>query len=138
MSNHELEIAEVIEKIKDLNAKKVGLQFPEGLKVHATKIAGQIEQETGALVIISADPCYGACDVADLDMIDSVDLLVHFGHRPLPLDYDLPVIFVDARSNMDVMGCVKNSIEMLDGHKKIGLVTTTQHLHLLKKIRKEV
>ena len=134
MSNHELEIVEVIEKIRDLNAKKVGLQFPEGLKVHATKIAGQIEQETGALVIISADPCYGACDVADLDMIDSVDVLVHFGHRPLPLDYDLPVIFVDAHSNMDVMGCVKSSIDMLDKYKKIGLVTTTQHLHLLKEV----
>ena len=65
---HELEIVKVIEKIKDLNAKKVGLQFPEGLKVHATKIARQIEKETGALVIISADPCYGACDVADVDM----------------------------------------------------------------------
>jgi 2-(3-amino-3-carboxypropyl)histidine synthase len=134
MSNHELEIVEVIEKIKDLNANKVGLQFPEGLKVHATKIARQIEQETGALVIISADPCYGACDVADLDMIDFVDVLVHFGHRPLPLNYDLPIIFVDARSNMDVIGCVKSSIDMLDGYKRIGLVTTAQHLHLLKEV----
>jgi 2-(3-amino-3-carboxypropyl)histidine synthase len=134
MSNHELEIVEVIEKIKDLNAKKVGLQFPEGLKVHATKIARQIEQETGALVIISAVPCYGACDVADLDMIDSVGVLVHFGHRPLPLNYDLPIIFVDARSNMDVIGCVKSSIDLLDGYKRIGIVTTAQHLHLLKEV----
>jgi 2-(3-amino-3-carboxypropyl)histidine synthase len=134
MSNHELEIVEVIEKIKDLNAKKVGLQFPEGLKVHATKIARQIEQETGALVIISADPCYGACDVADLNMIDSVGVLVHFGHRPLPLNYDLPIIFVDARSNMDVIGCVKSSIDLLDGYKRIGIVTTAQHLHLLKEV----
>ncbi len=134
MSKHELEIAEVIEKIKDLNAEKVGLQFPEGLKVHATKIAGQIEQETGAVVIISADPCYGACDVADVEMMDSVDVLVHFGHRPLPLDYDLPIIFVDARSNMDVLECVKSSMDMLKGYKRIGLVTTAQHLHLLEEV----
>ena len=98
MSNHELEIVDVIKKIKDLKAEKVGLQFPEGLKVHAIKIARQIEQETGTLVIISADPCYGACDVADIDMGDSVDVLIHFGHRPLPLNYEIPVIFVDARS----------------------------------------
>ncbi len=134
MSIHELDMVEVIEKIKELKAEKVGLQFPEGLKVHATKIAQQIEQKTGALVIISADPCYGACDMADLDMIDSVDVLVHFGHRPLPLDYDLPIIFVDARSNMDVLECVKSSLKMLDGYKKIGLVTTAQHLHQLEKI----
>lgn len=134
MSNHELEIHEIIKKIKDLKAEKVGLQFPEGLKVHATKIAREIEQETGALVIISADPCYGACDVADVDMLDSVDVLVHFGHKPLPIEYDLPVIFVDARSNMDVLGCVGKSIAMLEGYKKIGLVTTAQHLHQLDKI----
>ena len=134
MSNHELEIVDVIKKIKDLKAEKVGLQFPEGLKVYAIKIARQIEQETGAIVIISADPCYGACDVADVDMRDSVDVLVHFGHRPLPIDYDLPVIFVDARSNMDVLGCVRSSICLLEGYEKIGLVTTIQHLHLVNEV----
>ncbi len=134
MSYHELEIVDVIKKIKDLKAEKVGLQFPEGLKVHAIKIARQIEQETGTIVIISADPCYGACDVADVDMKDSVDVLVHFGHRPLPINYDLPVIFVDARSNMDLLGCVRSSIRLLEGYEKIGLVTTIQHLHLLNEV----
>ena len=134
MSNHELEIVDVIKKIKDLKAKKVGLQFPEGLKVHAIKIARQIEQETGTLVIISADPCYGACDVADIDMGDSVDVLIHFGHRPLPLNYEIPIIFVDARSRMDVLESVRSSIDLLNGYKKIGLVTTTQHLHLLNEV----
>ncbi|HEX7467293.1 MAG TPA: diphthamide biosynthesis enzyme Dph2 [Methanobacterium sp.] len=134
MSNHELEIVDVIKKIKDLKAKKVGLQFPEGLKVHAIKIARQIEQETSTLVIISADPCYGACDVADIDMGDSVDVLIHFGHRPLPLNYEIPIIFVDARSRMDVLESVRSSIDLLNGYKKIGLVTTIQHLHLLNEV----
>ncbi len=134
MSNHQLEISDVIDKIKDLKAVTVGLQFPEGLKVHAVKVARQIEKETGATVIISADPCYGACDVADVDMGDSVDVLVHFGHRPLPIDYKVPVIFVDARSDMDVRGCIENAMGLLKGYKKIGLVTTTQHLHLLDEI----
>ncbi|MGB8233365.1 MAG: diphthamide biosynthesis enzyme Dph2 [Methanobacterium sp.] len=134
MSNHELEIVDVIKKIKDLKAKKVGLQFPEGLKVHAIKIARQIEQETDTLVIISADPCYGACDVADIDMGDSVDVLIHFGHRPLPLNYEIPIIFIDARSRMDVLESVRSSIDLLNGYKTIGLVTTTQHLHLLDEV----
>jgi len=134
MSNHELDIFDVIEKIKDLKTDKVGLQFPEGLKVHAIKVARQIEHETGATVIISADPCYGACDVADVDMCNSVDVLVHFGHRPLPIDYEIPVIFVDAHSNMDLLGCVGSAMSFLEGYKKIGLVTTTQHLHLLDEV----
>jgi 2-(3-amino-3-carboxypropyl)histidine synthase len=85
-------------------------------------------------VIISADPCYGACDVADIDMGDSVDVLIHFGHRPLPLNYEIPIIFVDARSRMDVLESVRSSIDLLNGYKKIGLVTTTQHLHLLNEV----
>ncbi len=43
MSIHELDIADVVEKIKELKADIVGLQFPEGLKVHAIKVARQIE-----------------------------------------------------------------------------------------------
>jgi 2-(3-amino-3-carboxypropyl)histidine synthase len=112
----------------------VGIQFPEGLKVNAIKIARKIEHQTGAIVIISADPCYGACDVADEDMQGSVDVLIHFGHRPLPIEYDMPVIFVDARSNADVYGSVERSLALLKGYDKIGLVTTTQHLHLLREI----
>jgi len=134
MSNQELEVLDVIKKIKDLKVDKVGLQFPEGLKIHAINVARQIENETGATVIISADPCYGACDVADVDMGDSVDVLVHFGHRPLPIDYDIPVIFVDAHSNIDLLGCVCSAMSLLEGYNRIGLVTTTQHLHLLEEV----
>jgi 2-(3-amino-3-carboxypropyl)histidine synthase len=135
MSSHELEISHVIEKIKQHKSKNVGLQFPEGLKVHAIEVARQIEQETGATVIISADPCFGACDVADVDMGTSIDILVHFGHRPLPINYEIPILFVDARSNMELLGCIGKSMSHLEGYKRIGLVTTAQHLHLLDEIK---
>jgi 2-(3-amino-3-carboxypropyl)histidine synthase len=134
MASHELEISEVVDKIKEIKAETVGLQFPEGLKLHAVQVARTIELETGATVIISADPCYGACDVADTDMGDYVDILVHFGHKPLPINYDIPVMFVDARSNMELLGSIGNSMSLLEGYEKIGLVTTAQHLHLLDEV----
>lgn len=134
MSSHELEINDVVKQIKEFKAKTVGLQFPEGLKVKAVEVAGEIEDKTGSTIIISADPCYGACDVADVDMEGLVDVMVHFGHRPLPINYNIPVIFVDARSQMDVFECIGNAISLLEGYTKIGLVTTTQHLHLLDEI----
>ena len=37
--------------------------MPEGIKPEAPKLAKLIEK-CGALAIISADPCYGACDIA--------------------------------------------------------------------------
>lgn len=130
-----MDLKRVVDKINSKNKKVVGLQFPEGLKTQATKVAKYIEKNTDATVIISADPCFGACDVSDSKMKGMVDLIIHYAHTPLPLKYETPVYFVEAFSNIDVKPILKNSIEILKDYSKIGLVTTTQHLHLLNEIK---
>jgi 2-(3-amino-3-carboxypropyl)histidine synthase len=132
MTNYQFKIDKIIDKIRSMGAKVVGLQFPEGLKVHATELAREIENETGAMVLISGDPCYGACDLADVKMDGLVDLLVHFGHTPLPIDYKVPTLFVEAHYQLESMEILKDALNHLKGKEKIGLVTTTQHLHLLE------
>ena len=78
MLNYDFRLDEVVQKINEMDAKVVGLQFPEGLKIHAVRVAEKIETETDAVVLISGDPCYGACDVSDTHMEGLVDLIVHF------------------------------------------------------------
>jgi 2-(3-amino-3-carboxypropyl)histidine synthase len=131
MTNYQFKIAEIIDKVKDMDVEVLGLQFPEGLKVYALDLARQIENETGSTVIISGDPCYGACDLSDRAMDGLVDVLVHFGHTPLPLKYRTPVIFVEAHYQLESMEILNEALDLLKGKDKIGLVTTTQHLHLL-------
>ena len=97
-----MDLDKVIRKIKSKNVETVGLQFPEGLKMQAIKIARAIEDETDATVIISGDPCFGACDVSDYKMKGSVDLIIHYGHTPLPLKYEVPTIFIEAFANIDI------------------------------------
>ncbi len=135
MLNYDFRMDEVLEKIKEINAKAVGIQFPEGLKIHATNVAERIENETDAIVLISGDPCYGACDVSDTHMEGLVDLIVHFGHIEFPVDYKVPVLFIEAYSKIDVMNAVANSLEVLKNYNKIGLVTTIQHLNLITQIK---
>ncbi|MBI5679554.1 MAG: diphthamide biosynthesis enzyme Dph2 [Methanobacterium sp.] len=135
MLNYDFKMDEVIEKIKEINAKTVGLQFPEGLKIHAVTTAEIIEKETDAMVLISGDPCFGACDVSDNHMEGMVDLIIHFGHIEFPIDYKVPVLFIEAYSKINVMDTVKKSLEFLEEYQKIGLVTTIQHLHLLDEIK---
>ena len=135
MLYYEFRLLEVVEKIKEMNAKVVGIQFPEGLKVHATAVAEKIETETDAMVLISGDPCYGACDVSDTHMEGLVDLIVHFGHVEFPIDYKVPVLFVEAYSKIDVLKSVAESLKELKDYKKIGLVTTIQHLNILNDIK---
>lgn len=135
MSMYEMDLDKVIRKINSKDAQTVGLQFPEGLKIQATKIARKIEAETDATVIISGDPCYGACDVSDYKMKGSVDLIVHYGHTPLPLKYEVPTLFIEAFSKIDIKKDLEKSLENLKEYSRIGLVTTTQHLHLLNEAK---
>jgi len=74
----------VIEEIKKLKAKRVGLQFPEGLKTHAAEVASLIKEKTGTDVFIFTDPVYGACDTKGPESkLLGLDLVVHFGHTSL-------------------------------------------------------
>ncbi len=130
-----MDLDRVIRKINSKDAKNVGLQFPEGLKMQAIKIARKIESETDATVIISGDPCFGACDVSDYKMKGSVDLIVHYGHTPLPLKYEVPTIFVEAFAKIDLKKDLEKCLDALKDYSKVALVTTTQHLHLLNEIR---
>lgn len=131
MADYQFETRKVIEKIKEYNPRIIGLQFPDGLKIHALKLVRQLEKELEVTVIISADPCYGACDIADTKLENIVDLLIHYGHTPLPLDYKIPVIFVEAYAKIDIIPALRSSLRLLSGYEKIGVATTTQHLHLL-------
>jgi len=135
MLNYDFRLDEVIENINEIDAKAVGLQFPEGLKIHAVSVAEKIENETDAVVLISGDPCYGACDVSDTRMEGLVDLIVHFGHIEFPISYRVPVLFIEAYSKIDVIDVVKKSLKSLENYKKIGIVTTIQHLYFIDSVK---
>ena len=80
MKIFDLEENRLRKEILRRGAKRVLLQLPEGLITEPPRLASIIE-DAGALAIVSADPCYGACDLA-LSEADSLaaDLLIHCGH----------------------------------------------------------
>jgi 2-(3-amino-3-carboxypropyl)histidine synthase len=116
-------------------AKMVGMQLPEGLKRMSLDLVEKIETATGATVVVSADPCYGACDLVD-DQMEPLDvqLIVHVGHSPLGDTIPkIPTVFLDAPSRLDVGPAVRASLELLGRGGRIGVLTTTQHKHELEK-----
>ena len=117
MSLYDMELDKVIARIKAVDARNVGLQFPEGLKMHT--------------VIISGDPCFGACDVSDRKMKGIVDFIVHYGHTPLPLKYSIPTMFLPAKAQINIKKHLENALDYLEGYSKVAVATTAQHLHLL-------
>ncbi len=131
MKGFDFEEERIKQEIDRLDAKRVLLQLPEGLKPEAPRLAKVVEK-AGALPIVSADPCYGACDLAtaDAESLD-VDLIVHFGHAKMLKHEAVPTIYVEARATVTVDEAVEASLPLLSKWSKIGLATTVQHLQTL-------
>lgn len=124
----DLDLNRAIDLIRKSGAQLVGLQAPEGLKRAMPALARQIEKETEAKVIISGDPCFGACDV-DMQLCGAVDLMLHLGHAELE-DGPENVIFLEARMNEDLKEVAAKAARVLKS-KKVGVTTTIQHVHKL-------
>ncbi|VVB78383.1 2-(3-amino-3-carboxypropyl)histidine synthase [uncultured archaeon] len=77
---YDLEITRVVKTIKRNKAKKVLLQFPEGMKRYSQVICEEIENQTNAECFIWLGTCFGACDIpVEVENL-GVDLIVQFGH----------------------------------------------------------
>lgn len=123
---YDIDIASAISEIKRIKARIIALQVPEGLKKRAYQIAEDLENKSGAEVLVVAEPCFGACDVPS-SLFDIVDAIVNVGHSPIPnLKFPKPLIFVPARSNVPVLDQLKKSVGMLQ--EPVGVLATSQHL----------
>lgn len=134
LSGYIIDIESAGATIKQQGYKTVALQVPEGLKRSVFPLVEYLETETGATILISADPCFGACDVVNYELKNmDVDFVVHVGHTIIPdvENFWIPMMFVNAFSTMDVSKVVEKAVPSLVG-KRIGVVTTAQHLHMLE------
>ncbi len=123
---------ELILRIRERKPGRILLQLPEGLRMKAMEIVSRIEEE-GVKVILSADPTYGACDLADYEAKKlHCDLLVHVGHNKFYADFpaEIPVIYFPWKIDIDTNGIDLSPLK----EKRIGIVTTIQHLHDIGKV----
>ncbi len=138
ISGYIVEVESAIQVINQKHYKTIAVQVPEGLKRSIFPLVDFIKKETGATVLVSADPCYGACDVVNYELKNmDVDCVVHIGHTAIAdvENFWIPTVFINAQSTLNVSSVVEKAIPFLEG-KKIGLVTTAQHLHTLETVQK--
>jgi len=138
IDGYKIEIEKTIERINKENLKRILLQIPEGLKPSINKISDYIKEKTEVDVFILADPCYGACDIPIFENSGlKIDMIIQIGHSEISDIYkgDIPIVFVNALSDINVKNDIIMIMEHLKG-KKIGLVSTSQHVHILKDVKK--
>ncbi len=138
-SNYSFEIPKTIHRIRSSNAKRVALQFPEGLLLFATTISDILTHFCpGSETLIMGDVTYGACCIDDYTARAlGCDLLVHYAHSCL-----IPVsttkiatlyIFVDI--SIDTSHLLATLNRNFSSGKTMAMVGTIQFNSTLHTIR---
>lgn len=126
----------VIKKLKKLKAKRIFLQFPEGLKLKIQDIAKHLEKEDFE-VIISLEPTYGACDVRENEAkLLQCDAILHIGHQSFGIKTKLPVVYEDYFYEIDPVPTLEKEFYKLEKFQNIGLVVSLQFAKTIPTVRK--
>ncbi|MFO7792768.1 MAG: diphthamide biosynthesis enzyme Dph2 [Candidatus Saliniplasma sp.] len=130
LDEFEIDIQKAKSKIEKIDAEKILLQLPDGLRRKSHKIV-KILEEYGVKVKLWGGTCYGACDIP-LDIGDA-DLLIHIGHSEIQnLDVGYPVVYLEGRSKRWNSPTDK-LFNRLEGD--VALYASIQHIDHLKKMR---
>lgn len=145
-TNYNFEIHKTLWRIRQLKAKRVALQFPEGLLLFACPIAELLRQFGSADgvedVIVLGDVTYGACCVDDFAASAmNCDLLVHYGHSCLiPITVTrLPVLYVFVDIAIDLQHFVATvRLNFSNPQTRLALVSTIQFARALHSAAQEL
>lgn len=139
--NYSFEIPKTIHRIRTSGAKRIALQFPEGLLLFATTISDILTQFCpGTETLIMGDVTYGACCIDDYTARAlGCDLLVHYAHSCLiPVDVTkIKTLYIFVDISIDTTHLLATLERNFKPGKTIATVGTIQFnatLHGLKPV----
>ena len=120
----------IITEIVQVKPKTILLSCPDGYLTQVQQLASKIEKEHNVQTIISADPCYGSCDIMDKDTSRlGADIAFHIGHKSSIKRIGKRTVLIDTYEDVDFTNVIKKSIPYLKKFKRLGLCTISQYLH---------
>ncbi|MGC8515187.1 MAG: diphthamide biosynthesis enzyme Dph2 [Thermoplasmata archaeon] len=125
----------IIEKLRQIGAKKVMIQVPDGLKPGVFDLFNALSKEFG--IIISSDPFFGACDVGDSVLYKDVDCILQLGHSEIPnINYPKPVVFVEYKEEKipEIGESLFREIKDI-GVRRIGLLFSIQYVEAADRVK---
>ncbi|RKP25516.1 putative diphthamide synthesis protein-domain-containing protein [Syncephalis pseudoplumigaleata] len=137
-SNYNFEIFKSVWQIRRANAKRVALQFPEGILMFACAISDILESFCKVETVVMGDVTYGACCVDDFTARAlGCDFMVHYGHSCLvPVNVTTiktMYVFVDIGIDTEhFVSTVRNNIAL---GQRLVLVGTIQFVAALQSAR---
>jgi len=126
----------IFKEIKDRKAVSVALNAPDGLLPKVQDTASKIMKRFGIPAYVLADTTWGSCDLnSNGAKVLGADVLFNIGHTISLDSIEKNVVMIDAFDDISFEKIAKTSIDTLKG-KTISLVTDSQHLHEIEKVRK--
>jgi 2-(3-amino-3-carboxypropyl)histidine synthase len=126
-----------VRKLRDIKAKRILVQFPEGLKMSIQGIVDALESE-GYECITSLQECFGACDLRDDEARRlRCDAILHIGHEDFGVKGSVPAIFWPYAIEADPIRALgnKEEFEKISKFARIGIVSSIQFSGALAKAK---
>jgi len=125
---------EAIEKLRKIRARKVFVQFPEGITLRIQDIVKDLEKN-GFEVVLCLEKCFGACDIRENETKAlGCDAILHIGHERF-FETKFPVVYWEYFIEEDPLPVLEKEIDKLQDYKKIGLVTSIQFVNLIPAVK---
>ncbi|KAG0344063.1 Diphthamide biosynthesis protein 1 [Podila humilis] len=140
-SNYSFEIHKTVWSVRKAEAKKVALQFPEGLLIFACTISDILEKFCGVETLVMGDVTYGACCIDDFTAVAlGCDFMVHYGHSCLvPVDITtIKTLYVFVDIGIDVQHFIATVRKNFDKGSKLVLVGVIQFVQAIQAARREL
>ena len=126
----------VISIIEEKRPRLVVVNAPGGLLSQTRQMMERVKERFGTAYILSGDSCFGICDTADEDVRRlQADLALHIGHNAVPEVVGDFTYLIDALDDVDFNQVVEAAGPILAHYKKLGLVTFSQHMHELERVK---
>lgn len=123
-----------VEILREMKARKILLQVPDGLKPRVFEFFNKLSPEFN--VVISGEAFYGACDIGNYTSSHGIDCVVQLGHSIIPnIEYPIPVIFIEWRNRHSVeFESLSTRVIEDNGYRKIGLLASIQYMDRMKEL----
>jgi len=126
----------IFKEITDKNPGSVSLNGPDGILPQVQETAKRITKKFDIPAYVLADTTWGTCDLNSLgSKVLGAGIQFNIGHTINTEVYEENLILINAYDDIDFDSVAMKCVEELKG-KTISLVTDSQHLHQVDKVKK--
>ena len=126
----------IFDEIQKRRPVSVALNGPDGILPKVQETASKIMEKFGIPAYVLADTTFGTCDMnTNGAKVLGAELLFHIGHTINMATFGENVVLVDAFDDISFDSVARKCAKELVG-KTISLVTDSQHLLQLEKVKK--